>query len=243
MARQDQVLLLEPQHELKFRGPFSDVVNTTLKLANPTDRNVCFKVKTTAPRRYCVRPNSGVLDAGTSINVSGRPKYHIVYLVAKFQKLSQRSQVLQKSLLEELSVDCSLSFSVDCFQCKETNMHLIILKWKKFGSTKTLPKANWGRRALTKNPMVTLTAPAFPSRRTTTSAALHQSGLNGRVARRKPLLSKTHMTARCRKAPKGLTMRNKIIWSDETKIELFGMNAKRHICKKHGTGPYSEAGW
>lgn len=70
MARQDQLLLLEPQHELKFRGPFSDVVNTTLKLANPTDRNVCFKVKTTAPRRYCVRPNSGVLDAGTSINVS-----------------------------------------------------------------------------------------------------------------------------------------------------------------------------
>ncbi|XP_035634417.2 vesicle-associated membrane protein-associated protein B-like isoform X1 [Oncorhynchus keta] len=51
-------------------GPFSDVVNTTLKLSNPTDRNVCFKVKTTAPRRYCVRPNSGVIDAGTSINVS-----------------------------------------------------------------------------------------------------------------------------------------------------------------------------
>ncbi|KPP74524.1 Vesicle-associated membrane protein-associated protein B-like [Scleropages formosus] len=51
-------------------GPFTDVVTTTLKLANPTDRNVCFKVKTTAPRRYCVRPNSGVIDAGTSINVS-----------------------------------------------------------------------------------------------------------------------------------------------------------------------------
>nr|XP_006639720.1 PREDICTED: vesicle-associated membrane protein-associated protein B/C [Lepisosteus oculatus] len=70
MARQEQVLLLEPQHELKFRGPFTDVVTTTLKLSNPTDRNVCFKVKTTAPRRYCVRPNSGVIDAGTSINVS-----------------------------------------------------------------------------------------------------------------------------------------------------------------------------
>ncbi|XP_026866551.1 vesicle-associated membrane protein-associated protein B/C isoform X4 [Electrophorus electricus] len=70
MARPEQVLLLEPQHELKFRGPFTDVVTTALKLANPTDRNVCFKVKTTAPRRYCVRPNSGVIDAGTSINVS-----------------------------------------------------------------------------------------------------------------------------------------------------------------------------
>ncbi|XP_057194577.1 vesicle-associated membrane protein-associated protein B/C isoform X3 [Triplophysa rosa] len=70
MARPEQVLLLEPQHELRFRGPFTDVVTSTLKLANPTDRNVCFKVKTTAPRRYCVRPNSGVIDAGTSINVS-----------------------------------------------------------------------------------------------------------------------------------------------------------------------------
>ncbi|XP_066558224.1 vesicle-associated membrane protein-associated protein B/C isoform X2 [Amia ocellicauda] len=68
--RQDQVLQLEPEHELKFRGPFTDVVTTALKLSNPTDRNVCFKVKTTAPRRYCVRPNSGVIDAGTSINVS-----------------------------------------------------------------------------------------------------------------------------------------------------------------------------
>ncbi|XP_059188313.1 vesicle-associated membrane protein-associated protein B-like isoform X2 [Centropristis striata] len=70
MARAEQVLVLEPQHELKFRGPFTDVVTATLKLTNPTDRNVCFKVKTTAPRRYCVRPNSGIIDAGSSINVS-----------------------------------------------------------------------------------------------------------------------------------------------------------------------------
>ncbi|KAF3856620.1 hypothetical protein F7725_017343, partial [Dissostichus mawsoni] len=55
-------------HLIFFTGPFSDVVTTNLKLSNPTDRNVCFKVKTTAPRRYCVRPNSGILDAGTSIN-------------------------------------------------------------------------------------------------------------------------------------------------------------------------------
>lgn len=52
-------------------GPFTDVVTANLKLSNPTERNVCFKVKTTAPRRYCVRPNSGVIDAGASISVSG----------------------------------------------------------------------------------------------------------------------------------------------------------------------------
>jgi hypothetical protein len=87
----------------------------------------------------------------------------------------------------------------------------IILKWKKFGTTKRLPTAgcraklsNRGRRALvremTKNPMVTLTElqsveMGEPSRRTTISTALHQSGLYGKLARWKPLLSKRHMTA------------------------------------------------
>ena len=32
-------------------------------------------------------------------------------------------------------------------------------------------------------------------------------------------------------------MRNKSLWSDETKIELFGLNAKRHKWKKPGTIP------
>uniref|UniRef100_A0AAZ3Q0C2 Transposable element Tc1 transposase n=1 Tax=Oncorhynchus tshawytscha TaxID=74940 RepID=A0AAZ3Q0C2_ONCTS len=30
-------------------------------------------------------------------------------------------------------------------------------------------------------------------------------------------------------------MRIKILWSDETKIELFGLNAKRHVWRKPGT--------
>ena len=32
-------------------------------------------------------------------------------------------------------------------------------------------------------------------------------------------------------------MRNKILWSDENKIELFGLNAKYHIWRKPGTIP------
>ncbi|KAK0139375.1 Vesicle-associated membrane protein-associated protein A [Merluccius polli] len=50
--------------------PFTDVVTTNLKLKNPSDRRVCFKVKTTAPRRYCVRPNSGVIDPGATVTIS-----------------------------------------------------------------------------------------------------------------------------------------------------------------------------
>jgi hypothetical protein len=32
-------------------------------------------------------------------------------------------------------------------------------------------------------------------------------------------------------------MRNKILWSDETKIKLFGLNAKRYDWRKPGTIP------
>jgi transposase len=82
----------------------------------------------------------------------------------------------------------------------------IIGKLKKCGTTQTLPRAgsptklnNWARRTLvrevTKNPVTTLTElqsslaeMGEPARRTTVSIALHQSGLYGRVARRKPLL-------------------------------------------------------
>ena len=82
-----------------------------------------------------------------------------------------------------------------------------------------------------------------PSRRKTTSAALHQSGLFGRVARQKPLLCKRHMTARLEFTKKHLkysqTMRNMILWSDETKVELFGLNARKPgtiPTVKHGGG-------
>uniref|UniRef100_A0A8K9V8K0 Transposase Tc1-like domain-containing protein n=1 Tax=Oncorhynchus mykiss TaxID=8022 RepID=A0A8K9V8K0_ONCMY len=88
----------------------------------------------------------------------------------------------------------------------------IIPRWKTFGTTKTLPTAgrptklsNRGRRALVREvtKVTTLTElqsssveMGEPSRRTTISAAFHQSGLYGRVARWKPLLSKRHRTAR-----------------------------------------------
>ncbi|XDV46981.1 hypothetical protein PO909_016757 [Leuciscus waleckii] len=63
------------------------------------------------------------------------------------------------------------------------------------------------------------------------TAAIHQSGLYGRVARRKPLLSARHMKARM----EFKMVINKILWSDETKIELFGLNSKRYVWRKPGT--------
>uniref|UniRef100_A0AAZ3PSP7 Transposase n=1 Tax=Oncorhynchus tshawytscha TaxID=74940 RepID=A0AAZ3PSP7_ONCTS len=62
----------------------------------------------------------------------------------------------------------------------------------------------------------------------------------GRVARQKPLLSKRHMAAHLelvKRQLKTLRPRNTIPWSDETKIELFGLNAKPHVWGKPGTIP------
>lgn len=42
-----------------------------MKLTNPIDKKVCFKIKTTAPKKYCVRPNSGVLDPKSIVDVAG----------------------------------------------------------------------------------------------------------------------------------------------------------------------------
>ena len=51
-------------------GPFKDVVTTMLKLHNPSEKKVCFKVKTTAPKRYCVRPNCGLIEPQASVSVA-----------------------------------------------------------------------------------------------------------------------------------------------------------------------------
>ena len=37
-------------------------------------------------------------------------------------------------------------------------------------------------------------------------------------------------------------MRNKILWSDETKIELFGLNARHYVWRKPGTIPTMKHG-
>ena len=52
-------------------GPFHQAVSSVMTLTNPSDRKVCFKIKTTAPKRYCVKPNSGVIDPKQTVQIAG----------------------------------------------------------------------------------------------------------------------------------------------------------------------------
>ncbi|KAF4078011.1 hypothetical protein AMELA_G00194440 [Ameiurus melas] len=79
--------------------------------------------------------------------------------------------------------------------------------------------------------------------RTTISRTLHKSGLYGRVARRKPFLKDIHKKSRLKFATSHLgdtpNMWKKVLWSDETKIELFAHNAKRYLITLNTPSPLS----
>lgn len=68
--KRPQVLQITPAHEIVLKGPFNHVVTSYLELYNPSKQRVCFKVKTTAPRRYCVRPNSGLVKPDEKIKIA-----------------------------------------------------------------------------------------------------------------------------------------------------------------------------
>lgn len=70
MSKQDNILIIDPAQELKFRGPFTQPVTSHMSLKNPTDKKIAFKIKTTAPKKYCVRPNCGVVDAKSSVEIA-----------------------------------------------------------------------------------------------------------------------------------------------------------------------------
>ncbi|KAM0715592.1 hypothetical protein Q7P37_009090 [Cladosporium fusiforme] len=55
--------------ELGFKRPFTHEVSQVLRLHNPTNEPIAFKVKTTAPKQYCVRPNSGRIEPSSTVEI------------------------------------------------------------------------------------------------------------------------------------------------------------------------------
>lgn len=85
-AKPQQILQLNPASEIVFEGPFDKVVTSYLELKNPSNERVCFKVKTTAPRRYCVRPNSGI------VGPAGKQRIAIMLQPIEHDSQSERSK-------------------------------------------------------------------------------------------------------------------------------------------------------
>ncbi|WVZ24332.1 hypothetical protein V8G54_002876 [Vigna mungo] len=63
-----ELLNIEPL-ELKFPFELKKQISCSLQLSNKTDAYVAFKVKTTNPKKYCVRPNTGIVMPRSTCDV------------------------------------------------------------------------------------------------------------------------------------------------------------------------------
>lgn len=63
---------LTPSNQLGFERPLTLLVKKVLTLKNTNNSPICFKIKTTAPRLYVVRPNSGRIEPNESVEVQGK---------------------------------------------------------------------------------------------------------------------------------------------------------------------------
>ncbi|KAI8381549.1 PapD-like protein [Radiomyces spectabilis] len=62
-------VILEPSTQLTFHRPLTISSKEILTVKNPGSEPVTFKVKTTAPRQYSVRPNAGRIEPKSEVEV------------------------------------------------------------------------------------------------------------------------------------------------------------------------------
>ena len=65
----EPLLDVTPAHAINFDLVVGKTLETELSIRNPRSSTIVFKVKTTAPKRYCVRPNCCLVRAGERVQV------------------------------------------------------------------------------------------------------------------------------------------------------------------------------
>ena len=94
-------LTIQPT-ELKFRFELRKNIPVTLSLHNPGPDRVAFKVKTTSPKKYCVRPSSGLVEPGATKDVQ-------VIMQAQREYPPSLADCKDKFLVQTVKVDSKVS--------------------------------------------------------------------------------------------------------------------------------------
>lgn len=108
---------IEPS-ELSFQRPFTVEVAQTLTIKNPNSTPIAFKVKTTAPKQYCVRPNAGRIEPGQDFNVS-------VLLQAMKQDVPADAKCRDKFLVQSAPITPDKEFSSIASVLESTDKSLV----------------------------------------------------------------------------------------------------------------------
>ncbi|KAI4895016.1 hypothetical protein NFI96_005879 [Prochilodus magdalenae] len=171
-------------------------------------------------------------------------------------KSKEISQDIRKRTVDLHKSGLSLGAISRCLKVPRSSVQTIIRKYKKDGNVQ--PSYRSGRkkvlcprdecalvalvhinpRAKAKD-LVNMMAEAGKSvSLSTVKQVLYRHGLKGHSARKKPLLQTKHKKARLMFAnahrEKDLNFWRHVLWSDETKIELFGHNDHRYVWGKKG---------
>ncbi|TGJ82090.1 hypothetical protein E0Z10_g6660 [Xylaria hypoxylon] len=94
---------IDPQ-ELGFQRPFTVEVLENIRIRNPGTQPVAFKVKTTAPKQYCVRPNSGRVEPNREVEVQ-------VILQAMKQEPPLGTKCRDKFLVQSVAISPEKDFA------------------------------------------------------------------------------------------------------------------------------------
>ncbi|ROT41523.1 MSP domain-containing protein [Sodiomyces alkalinus F11] len=94
---------IEPS-ELSFQQPFTRELSQYLKITNLNKFPIAFKVKTTAPKQYCVRPNSGRVEPGQDVEVN-------VLLQAMKQEPGPGTKCRDKFLVQSAPITADKEFA------------------------------------------------------------------------------------------------------------------------------------
>jgi hypothetical protein len=125
-------LSLSPDKELSFKKPLTTTSKQPFTITNSLSEPVAFKIKTTAPRQYCVRPNSGRLAPGESCSI-------IVLLQAMKEDPPSDFICKDKFLIQAIKVEKDiLELDQEAANAKLLNLWTAAENGKKSGMTDVL---------------------------------------------------------------------------------------------------------
>lgn len=136
-----KLVRVHPEKALEFPLVLYSSVTTPLILENLTSSTVAFKIKTTAPRGYLVRPSSGLIQAGQTKEIQ--------VILQPLQSVEQASPS-HRFLFQTTTCDSSVEQLTKDFWQDITKEELfehrlsVIFKQENMGVTESLPSSSVG---------------------------------------------------------------------------------------------------
>ncbi|XP_002133041.2 vesicle-associated membrane protein-associated protein B-like [Drosophila pseudoobscura] len=65
----ENIMICEPADALTFEGPFNRAIKRCLVIRSLVNKDMAYKLKTTSPRLFYVRPNIGIIGAKSSVSI------------------------------------------------------------------------------------------------------------------------------------------------------------------------------